>query len=93
MVQAWYQGGISVWDFTDSAKPEGDRLLGARARCRDARSSIGGSWSAYYYNGHIYSNDIQKGLDVLEVRHKAVKKAKKVRMDVFNAQSQPSYNG
>ena len=54
---------------------------------------LGGSWSAYWYNGHVYSNDIQKGLDVLDVRHKSVDKAKKVKMDVFNAQSQPSYNG
>ena len=37
MVQAWYQGGVSVWDFTDSAKPEGDRLL--RARSADAPTS------------------------------------------------------
>jgi hypothetical protein len=67
MVQAWYQGGISVFDFTDPANP---RELGwfDRGPISTERLVLGGSWSAYYYNGYVYSNDIQKGLDVLEVR-------------------------
>ena len=52
---------------------------------------LGGSWSAYWYNGYIYSNDIQKGLDVLKLNDKRVKGAKK--MQEFNPQSQPSFNG
>jgi hypothetical protein len=92
MVQAWYQGGISVYDFTDSRKPKELAWFDRGPLSGDALK-LGGSWSAYWYNGHVYSNDIQKGLDVLDVQHKSVKKAKKVRMDVFNAQSQPSYNG
>jgi hypothetical protein len=67
MVQAWYQGGISVLDFTDAANP---RELGwfDRGPLSNERLILGGSWSAYYYNGYVFSNDIQKGLDVLEVR-------------------------
>ena len=67
MVQAWYQGGISVLDFTDPANP---RELGwfDRGPLSSERLIVGGSWSAYYYNGYVFSNDIQKGLDVLEVR-------------------------
>ena len=54
---------------------------------------LGGSWSAYYYNGYIYSNDIQKGFDVFDLRDKRTDPARKVDMDVFNPQSQPSFNG
>jgi hypothetical protein len=66
MVQAWYQGGISVFDFTNPAKPT---ELGwfDRGPLSTERLILGGSWSAYYYNGFIFSNDIQKGLDVLEI--------------------------
>lgn len=92
MVQAWYQGGISVFDFTDSANPTEIAWFDRGALASD-RLLVGGSWSAYYYNGYIYSNDIQKGLDVLDLTDKRVKKAKKVRMGEFNPQSQPSYNG
>ncbi|WP_205473330.1 LVIVD repeat-containing protein [Nocardioides sp. SYSU D00038] len=92
MVQAWYQGGISVFDFTNSAKPQ-EIAWFDRGPLSTEELILGGSWSAYWYNGYIYSNDIQKGLDVLALNDKRVKKAKKVRMDVFNPQSQPSYNG
>ena len=90
MVQAWYQGGISVWDFTNSRKPKEIGWFD-RGPLDANRLIVGGSWSAYWYNGYIYSNDIQKGLDVLKLDDKRVKKAK--RMNVFNPQSQPSFNG
>ena len=90
MVQAWYQGGISVFDFSNSRKPK--EIAWFDRGALDAEELIlGGSWSAYWYNGYIYSNDIQKGLDVLKLNDKRVKKAKK--MKEFNPQSQPSYNG
>jgi hypothetical protein len=92
MVQAWYQGGISVFDFTDSANPK-EIAWFDRGPLSDEQLLLGGSWSAYYYNGYIYSNDIQKGFDVLDLRDRRVASAKQVRMDVFNPQSQPSYNG
>ncbi len=92
MVQAWYQGGVSVFDFTDSANP---REIGwfDRGPLSAEKLVLGGSWSAYWYNGHIYSNDIQQGFDVFELRDPLVADAQRVRMDVFNPQSQPSYNG
>jgi len=90
MVQAWYQGGISVFDFTDSASPR-EIAWFDRGPLSDEELLIGGSWSAYYYNGYVYSNDIQQGFDVLEVRHPAVAPAKRHRYDVLNPQSQPQY--
>ncbi|WP_372729502.1 LVIVD repeat-containing protein [Nocardioides sp.] len=92
MVQAWYQGGVSVFDFTNSSKPT-EIAWFDRGPLSDEKLILGGSWSAYYYNGYIYSNDIQQGFDVLGVVDKRLKRAGSVRMDVFNPQSQPSYNG
>ena len=90
MVQAWYQGGISVFDFTDSANPT-EIAWFDRGPVSDTRLVLGGSWSAYYYNGYVYSNDIQRGLDVLEVTDPAAQSD--VRIDRLNPQSQPSFNG
>jgi hypothetical protein len=90
MVQAWYQGGISVMDFTDSSKPKEIGWFD-RGPLSDERLVLGGSWSAYWYNGYIYSNDIQQGLDVLELDDRRVERAQ--RMNEFNPQSQPSFNG
>ena len=92
MVQAWYQGGISVFDFTDSANPR-ELAWFDRGPLSNERLILGGSWSAYWYNGHIFSNDIQKGFDVFELDDPRMKTADQVTMDVFNPQSQPSYNG
>ena len=63
-VQAWYQGGTSVIDFTD---PENPREIGwlDRGPVDPTRAVLGGSWSSYWYNGKIYANDIQKGFDVI----------------------------
>ena len=92
MVQAWYQGGISVFDFTNSAQP---RELGwfDRGPLASDRLVLGGSWSAYYYNGHVFSNDIQKGLDVLSVDDPSLADAEDYRYGELNPQSQPSFNG
>ncbi|MFF4496956.1 LVIVD repeat-containing protein [Streptomyces sp. NPDC001546] len=91
MVQAWYQGGVSVWDFTDSAHPQEIGYF-ERGPLTTDRLGLGGSWSAYYYNGHIYSNDIVKGLDVLRLDDRRTDSAKRVRMDRLNVQSQPEYH-
>ncbi|KMS91400.1 LVIVD repeat-containing protein [Prauserella rugosa] len=90
MVQAWYQGGVSVWDFTDAANPEEIGFF-ERGPLSEEENITGGAWSAYYYNGHIYSSDIQKGLDVLEVKDPRTAPAKSVRFDEFNPQTQPTY--
>ena len=52
---------------------------------------MGGTWSAYYYNGYVYSSDIQKGFDVLRLTDKNLKKAAEVQLDELNPQSQPVY--
>ena len=90
MVQAWYQGGISVWDFTDSANPV-EFAYWDRGPLSDERLILGGSWSAYYYNGYIYSSDIQKGLDVLKLTDKRTKSAERVKFKELNVQSQGAY--
>ena len=63
-VQAWYQGGISVIDFTDSANPF--EIAYFDRGPLDAEDLIlGGFWSAYWYGGKIYGTEIVRGIDVL----------------------------
>nr|WP_187352175.1 hypothetical protein [Allosaccharopolyspora coralli] len=89
MVQAWYQGGVSVWDFTDSANPQEIAYFDRSPFSSDLQ--IAGSWSAYYYNGHIYSSGIQEGLDVLKLNDPRTDPAEKVKFREFNPQTQPVY--
>ncbi|MFF8586803.1 LVIVD repeat-containing protein [Streptomyces althioticus] len=90
MVQAWYQGGISVWDFTNSKKPK-EIAYFERGPLSTDQLDVAGSWSAYYYNGYIYSNDIAKGFDVLKIDDKRTDQARKVHMKELNVQTQPDY--
>ncbi|MEV0895850.1 hypothetical protein [Actinoplanes sp. NPDC049802] len=90
MVQAWYQGGISIWDFTNSRKPV-EIAYWERGPLSLDRLIVGGSWSAYWYNGYIYSNDIQKGFDVLEVSDRRIDRAERERTWQFNPQTQTDY--
>ncbi|MEV8552240.1 hypothetical protein AB0L04_20720 [Streptomyces glaucescens] len=90
MVQAWYQGGVSVWDFTDSSRPK-EIAYFERGPISTERLAGGGSWSAYYYNGHIYSNDMVKGFDVLRIDDRRTDPAQRVRLDELNVQTQPDY--
>jgi hypothetical protein len=62
-VQAWYQGGISVIDFTDTANPV-EIAYFDRGPLDPEDLIIGGYWSAYWYHGHIYGTEIVRGLDV-----------------------------
>ena len=89
-VQAWYQGGVSVIDFND---PKNPREIGYfdRAPIDDDRLILGGSWSAYYYNGHVYSSDITRGLDVLKLTDPRLRAAERLTYDEFNPQTQPVY--
>jgi hypothetical protein len=90
MVQAWYQGGVSVWDFTDSANPT-EIGFWERGPLSATEMVLGGAWSTYYYNGHIYSSDIQKGLDVLEINDPRTDSAKSVQFTELNVQTQPGF--
>lgn len=66
MVQSWYQGGVSVMDFTDPTKPV-EVAYFDRGPISAERLYVGGSWSAYWFNGRIYSSEIARGLDVLKL--------------------------
>ncbi len=63
-VQAWYQGGISLIDFTDSANPVEIGYFD-RGPIHEDQMILGGFWSSYWYNGKIYGTEIARGLDVL----------------------------
>ena len=93
MVQAWYQGGISVFDFTDSSNPVEIAFFDRGPIDRD-RFVMGGFWSAYWYRGFIYGTEIARGLDVLELlpseflTENELAAAASVAPDSFNAQQQ-----
>ena len=63
MVQAWHQGGISVFDFTDPTAPV-EIAFFDRGPLDAKELILGGYWSAYWYNGHIYGSEIARGIDV-----------------------------
>ena len=93
MVQAWYQGGVSVFDFTDSAKPVEIAFFDRGPI--DAKQLItGGFWSAYWYNGHIYGSEIARGMDVFSLKpseylsQNEIDAASLVRSGEFNPQEQ-----
>ena len=93
MVQAWYQGGVSVFDFTDPAKPV-EIAFFDRGPMSETELMTGGYWSAYWYNGHIYGSEIGRGLDVFRLTpsehlsQNEIDAAKLVRLDRFNPQLQ-----
>jgi hypothetical protein len=63
MVQGWYQGGVSVFDFSDPARPV-EIAFFDRGPLDPKDTILGGYWSAYWYNGHIYGSEIARGIDV-----------------------------
>jgi hypothetical protein len=65
-VQAWYQGGVSIMDFTDAAHPY-EIAYFDRGAIDPKTLILGGYWSAYWYNGHIYGSEIARGLDVFKL--------------------------
>jgi hypothetical protein len=93
MVQGWYQGGVSVFDFTDAAHPK-EIAYFDRGPIDSTKMYVGGSWSAYWYNGYIYSSEIARGLDVYELvpsgllSQNEIDAAKLVHFDELNVQDQ-----
>jgi hypothetical protein len=71
MVQGWYQGGVSVFDWTDPAHPK-EIAFFDRGPMDSTKLEAAGSWSAYWYNGYIYSSEIARGFDVLELQPSAL---------------------
>ncbi len=94
MVQAWYQGGISVFDWTDPAKPF-EMAYFDRGPVYADRITTAGSWSVYWYNGLLVSSEIVRGLDLFELLPNAlltqneIDAANTVKLDYLNAQGQP----
>ena len=92
-VQAWYQGGISVVDFTDPGKPF-EIAYFDRGPIDPKMLVLGGDWSAYWYNGYIYASEIARGLDVFELTpsqsltQNEIDAAKTVRVSELNVQNQ-----
>jgi len=92
-VQAWYQGGISVIDFTDAAQPF-EIAYFDRGPIDPKMLVLGGDWSAYWYNGSIYASEIARGLDVFELTptkfltQNEIAAAKAVRVSELNVQNQ-----
>jgi len=92
-VQAWYQGGISVMDFTDAEHPV-EIAYFDRGPIDPKMLVLGGDWSAYWYNGHIYASEIARGLDIFELTptkfltQNEIDAAKTVRVTEFNVQNQ-----
>src|SRR5256714_10164698 len=93
MVQAWYQGGISVFDWTDAAHPK-EIAFFDRGPVDATKPQGGGSWSAYWYNGTIYSSEIARGPEVFEltpsglISRNEIEAAKLVHLDYFNTPDQ-----
>jgi len=92
-VQAWYQGGVSVVDFTDPAQPV-EIAYFDRGPIDPKMLILGGEWSAYWYNGYIYGSEIARGLDVFELTptnfltQNEIDAAKTVRVPELNVQNQ-----
>jgi hypothetical protein len=94
MVQSWYQGGVSVFDWTDPKHPH-EIAYFDRGPVDSTRMASAGTWSAYWYNGHIVSSEILRGLDIFEltpspyISQNELDAARTVHYDYFNTQGQP----
>lgn len=94
MVQSWYQGGISVFDWTDPKNPH-EIASFDRGPIDGTKMVSGGSWSVYWYNGQMISSEIARGLDVAElvpsqyISQNEIDAAKTVKFAQLNAQGQP----
>ena len=92
-VQAWYQGGVSVMDFTDPEHPF-EIAYFDRGPIDPQMLVLGGEWSAYWYNGYIYGSEIARGLDVFELTptkfltQNEIDAARTVRVAELNVQNQ-----
>jgi len=96
-VQAWYQGGISVMDFTDAQHPV-EVAYFDRGPIDPKMLVLGGDWSAYWYNGHIYASEIARGLDIFELTptkfltENEINAAKTIQQPDLNVQTQQRFD-
>jgi hypothetical protein len=96
MVQSWYQGGVSIFDWTDIDHPK-EIAYFDRGPINATRLVSGGTWSAYWYNGIIVSSEIARGLDIYElvpsplISQNEIDAAKTVHVDYWNTQDQRKF--
>ena len=96
MVQGFYQGGITVFDWTDVKKPF-EIAFFDRGPVDATRLISAGSWSVYWYNGLLVSSEIRRGLDIYElvpsphISQNEIDAANTVRLEHLNAQGQPKF--
>jgi hypothetical protein len=94
LVQAWYQGGVSVVDFTDASHPF-EIAYFDRGPTDSSKRGMGGQWSTYWYNGYIYGSEIARGVDVFKLvpnKHltqNEIDAANQVHFEELNVQNQP----
>ncbi|HEX6216322.1 MAG TPA: hypothetical protein VFZ38_15920, partial [Vicinamibacterales bacterium] len=94
MVQAWYQGGLSVFDFTDSANAK-EIAYFDRGPINGETMLSGGYWSTYWYNGNLYGAEMARGIDVFRLKpsehlsQNEIDAALQFRLNEFNSQNQP----
>lgn len=97
MVQSWYQGGISIFDWTDPSNPI-EIAYHDRGPVDSTRMQMGGSWSVYWYNGVIVNSEIARGMDIFELEanplltQNEIDAANTVTFDYLNAQGQPQFD-
>jgi hypothetical protein len=95
-IQSWYQGGISLMDWTDISKPM-EIAFHDRGPVDSTRMGNGGSWSVYWYNGVIVNSEISRGLDIFDltpseyISQNEIDAAKTVKLDYLNTQGQPKF--
>ena len=94
-VQAWYQGGVSVVDFTDTANPVEIAFFDRGPITTPANPTglnLGGLWATYWYNGFIYGTEIARGFDTFglvasdQLSANEIEAASEVQLDQFNSQ-------
>ena len=96
MVQAWYQGGLSIFEWTDPAHPHEIGFFD-RGPNDSTRAVGGGYWSTYWYNGKIIGSEMQRGLDIFELTPSAaisqneIDAANTIHFDFLNVQDQPKF--
>jgi hypothetical protein len=94
LVQSWYQGGVSVVDFTDTAHPV-EIAYFDRGPVDDSKRGNGGQWSTYWYNGYIYGSEIARGVDVFRlvpnkfITQNEIDASNLVHFEELNVQNQP----
>lgn len=94
MIQAWYQGGVSIFDFTDVTHPV-EIAYYDRGPVDEKKLVIGGEWSAYWYNGYIYGSEIARGLDIFKLTpskyltQNEIDAANQIHFGELNVQNQP----